>query len=82
MFKMDILYKKNTNPLERVDKLEYGKVYFTREGQGIMFLSDCEIELINGSPLVEGETIDGLTEKQLNLFWTIVRNTTPKLQEV
>ena len=79
MFKTNILYKKNTNPLERVDEVEYGEVYFTREGQGIMFLSDYEMELINGSPLVDGETVDGLTDKQLNLFWTIIKNTTSKV---
>lgn len=70
----DTLYKKGSNPLEKVNQPEEDKVYYTEAGRAIIVKEEGVYELYRGSLLVEKETMSNLTEKQLDLFWTIDKN--------
>lgn len=82
MFNTDILYKKDSSPLEKVTNRELHEVYFTEEGYGVKWTSDSEMNIVNDTPLITGEKMINLSKRQLNLFWTIIRNTTIDLREL
>ena len=50
-----------------------GRTYITLDGSRIKLTKDRDIEIINTSPLWEGEKITTLTPKGVELFFKLVR---------
>lgn len=70
----DTLYKIDSNPLEIANGIVLGEEYCTNDGVTIKYITNDDIEIVKGSPLVDGELIVDLTPKQLGLFWKLRRN--------
>lgn len=71
----DKLYKIDSNPLERVENAVVGEEYCTEEGTTIRYIDQTEIDIVRSSPLIEGELVENLSDRQLVLFWKLRRET-------
>ena len=71
---LDCFYEDHTTPLKKVDLLDMipGRTYITLDGSRIKLTKDRDIEIINTSPLWEGEKITTLTPKGVELFFKLV----------
>lgn len=78
---LQIFYKKNSNPLQKVEEFVIGEEYFNRDGQGFCYEGKGKFEFRRASPLINGERLSELGtgkfctkeyKKQLiNLFWIL-----------
>lgn len=73
----DVLYRIDSNPLERITEVVIGEDYCTSFGTTIRYIEEKEIEIIRSSPLVEGELVENLTSPLLCLFWKLRRQPEP-----
>ena len=74
MIEVGKLFYKYSRPLKEVDYPEEGEIYYNVEGHALKCIGKDEYEFVEGSPLKPGNLITDLTPKQLNLFWTLVKN--------
>jgi hypothetical protein len=75
MKEFNIIYKYGMSPLQKVTKLENGEKYATSNGDIVLFDGE-EFKIVRESPLVpiQGNTVENLTEVQLSLYWTLLKN--------
>lgn len=71
------IYKNNVSPLEEIalPDAEVGKLYIMSNGMRIKIVSPQIFEIDKSSELVDGEIVENLTPKQLQLFWKLMNNT-------
>jgi len=71
---LDSFYEDHTIPLKKVELVEMveGMTYITADGSRILINQDRDIEVINSSPLVEGEKITTLSPKGVELFFKLI----------
>jgi hypothetical protein len=74
MIEVGKLFYKYSRPLKEVVYLKQGDIYYNVEGHALEYIDKDEFKFIEGSPLVKGELITELSPKQLNLFWTLIKN--------
>lgn len=72
------IYKNNTSPLERVkmNEAEIGGLYVLSSGTRIKILDEYGYQIDKATELVEGEIVENLTPKQLELYWRLMKNRT------
>lgn len=70
------LYKNEISPLERVSVEDaiVNELYILSTGTRVRMLPDFAYEINKSSELVDGERVEDLTPKQLDLFWKLMRN--------
>lgn len=75
---LSCFYEDNKIPLERVEleELEPERTYITLDGSRVKVTGDNDIELIKGSPLIEGEKINSLSPKGLELLFRLLNKET------
>ena len=68
-------YKNNVSPLELVEfeDMKEGELYIWSNGMRIKVVDENTFEMDKGSALVEGENVEDLTPKQLELFWKLMK---------
>jgi hypothetical protein len=70
----------NSNPLQPVGDLQLNYRYCTADGHIIKILSvskekdNVSFDIVQRSELVDGELITNLSDKQLHLFWVLMKN--------
>lgn len=72
---LDILYKDNTIPLERVfpEDIEPDCTYITKDGSRIKVLDDMDVIVVKRSPLNTGVSVNSLSNEQaLKLFFRLL----------
>lgn len=69
------LYEYGVTPLTNAKGLEVNKKYVTTNGDVVMYNGDGNISIVKRSPLavIEGNTVENLTELQLSLYWSLCR---------
>jgi len=73
-------YRYNSQPLELVPlgELIPDEEYVNDEGIKVRYIEkegeDPYMKVIQDSELNQGESIENLTDKQLKLFWTLMKN--------
>lgn len=74
MINLDCFYEDHTIPLKKIEQIEMvpGKTYLTLDGSRIRITDERDVELINNSPLVDGEYINSLSNKGLELFFKLI----------
>lgn len=62
-------------PIEvKNDELIEGEVYLNDNGSTVRYMGDCSYEVLERTPLYINDKIVELTDKQLRMFWTLVKN--------
>ena len=71
---LNIFYQDGSIPLVKVpiEELEAEETYITVDGSRIKVLEDMDIILIKSSPLNEGERVNTLTPKGLELLYRLL----------
>lgn len=73
-----LVYEFGVSPIKLVGNLRNGEMYVTSSGDLFEFVEgEQELRLIQASPLdltLENNTVENLTETQLELFWKICKN--------
>jgi hypothetical protein len=71
---LDCFFEDYTTPLKKVDMIEMtpGRTYITLDGTRIKLTADRDIEVVNTSPLWEGEVITSLSHKGIELFYKLI----------
>lgn len=71
---LSCFYEDNKIPLERVEleEMEPERTYITLDGSRIKVTDENDIELVKGSPLLEGEKVNSLSNKGLELFFRLI----------
>lgn len=71
---LSCFYADNKVPLERVELEDLNSecTYITLDGSRIKVTSERDILLIKASPLMEGEKVNSLSPKGLELFFKIM----------
>ena len=74
MINLNCFFEDYTTPLKKVDIVEMipGRTYITLDGSRIRLTQERDVELINTSPLREGEVITSLTPKGVELFYKLI----------
>lgn len=75
MEKFSILYEYGESPIKKVNKLVVGELYAASNGDIVLYDGE-EFKTIIESPLtpVQGNDMENLTELQLSLYWTLIKN--------
>jgi hypothetical protein len=71
---LEFFYEDNKLPLERVEleDLESEKTYITLDGSRVKVTNERDVYLLKASPLIEGEKVNSLSPKGLELFFKII----------
>lgn len=75
MENFSVIYEYGESPIKRANKLVVGELYATSSGDIVLYDGE-EFKTIIESPLtpVQGNTMENLTELQLSLYWTLIKN--------
>lgn len=75
MEKFNVIYEYGEMPLKKANKLVVGELYATSNGEIVLYDGE-EFKTIIESPLtpMQGNTVENLTEIQLSLYWTLIKN--------
>jgi len=71
----NVIYEYGVSPINKVKKLVVGELYATSSGEIVLYDGE-EFKTIIESPLtpVQGNTLENLTDLQLSLYWTLIKN--------
>ena len=74
MINLNCFFEDYITPLKKVDIVEMipGRTYITLDGSRIRLTQERDVELINTSPLWEGEVVTSLTPKGVELFFKLI----------
>lgn len=71
----NVIYEYGESPLKKANKLVVGELYATSNGDIVLYDGE-EFKTAIESPLtpIQGNTMENLTELQLSLYWTLIKN--------
>jgi hypothetical protein len=71
---LDCFFEDHTTPLKKVELVDMipERTYITLDGSRIKLTGDRDIELVNTSPLWDGEKVTALTPKGVELFFKLI----------
>lgn len=75
MENFNVIYEYGESPLKKANKLVVGELYATSNGDIVLYDGE-EFKTAIKSPLtpIQGNTVENLTELQLSLYWTLIKN--------
>lgn len=75
MENFNVIYEYGESPLKKANKLVVGELYATSNGDIVLYDGE-EFKTAIESPLtpIQGNTVENLTELQLSLYWTLIKN--------
>lgn len=75
MENFNVIYEYGESPLKKANKLVVGELYATSNGDIVLYDGE-EFKTAIESPLtpIQGNTLENLTELQLSLYWTLIKN--------
>lgn len=71
----NVIYEYGVSPINKVKKLVVGELYAASSGEIVLYDGE-EFKTIIESPLtpMQGNILENLTELQLSLYWTLIKN--------
>ncbi len=71
----NVIYEYGVSPINKVKKLVVGELYAASNGEIVLYDGE-EFKTIIESPLtpMQGNILENLTELQLSLYWTLIKN--------
>lgn len=70
-----VIYEYGVSPINKVKKLVVGELYAASNGEIVLYDGE-ELKTIIESPLtpMQGNILENLTDLQLSLYWTLIKN--------